>query len=161
MMFSITAFKCFIFGNKIISYLIIILLLMLLGTGLTHLSAIEEWLGIETKNSLKIKTIEQSAIIDTITKVNSDNIKDATNLANSKEVDVKAVEAVTSKNTLITAKLDTINKDRIYNIKKINDFNNLKVITEEEAIRAISQAQIESVWSAYCNISVNNKECKL
>ena len=144
--------------------LIVVIAIVGFNLGNSIIDKVQNVFGIETKASLKEKTIEQSNIINKIESVNKDLVVTIDTNNKSNEI-TKNIIVDNFKSEL---KLDTniriIKNKKVEGINKIkDDFEKLPVTVEntKEMERQVSTKQINSLWDAYCLDPANSTQCEI
>lgn len=171
----IVIIKGFIMFSKIFKFLspmqwveiilIVVIGLVVFNVGGSVIDSIQSKFGIETKSSLKQKTIEQSKMLEQIDTINKDLVKDLEILDKSIRINKDVVVEQFKAETKINSNFEKIKTKKEEHIEKIKDNFNEKPITIENTIemeKQVSTEQITALWEMYCsgNSVDNSKQCE-
>jgi hypothetical protein len=148
-----------VMNNPLVSGALALGAIVLFMFVIANFSTIEKKLGIETKASLKEKTIQQSATINNLGDANKGLSKSLDEQTKSTQVTVDTVIEKGSKDNKANDSFSVINDKRNTDIGialKTPDVPSSGLIGTK-AYR-VSLIQIKSLWTAYC-VSNTDKEC--
>jgi len=149
-----------VMNNPLVSGAIALGAIVLFMFVIANFSTIEKKLGIETKASLKEKTIQQATTINNLGDANKGLAKSLDDQTKSTQVTVNTVIDKNNKDNKTNNSFRTIIDKRNGDIEialKAPDTPSAGLLGTKEY--RVSLLQIKSLWSAYC-VSNANKECE-
>lgn len=144
--------------------LIVIIAIVGFNLGNSIIDKVQGVFGIETKASLKEKTIEQSNIINKIENINKDNIKVLGIIDRSNEITKNVIVDNYKTELKLDTNIQSIKNKKVESINKIKEVFNKEPVTAEnttEMEKQVSTKQINSLWEAYCLDLDNTTQCEI
>lgn len=143
--------------------LIVVIAIVTFNIGGSVIETIQNKFGMETKSSLKEKTINQENIIKDVTDVNKDLIKSLGIIDKSNTVSKDSIVNNFKNELKIDTNFQSIKNKKNESIAKIKETFNKEPVTLENTLemeKQVSTKQITALWTMYCTDTDNSKQCE-
>ena len=138
-------------ASKVFRVVVAVILALVCALMLSHITEIETFFGVETKASLKEKTVQQAAVIGVLADTNKENDKTLGKVIESGKADIAAVVDASKLKDKVANKVSKINKKRITSLGELK--HKPGVFNVEVETSAI---QMSGVWKVYCALDDSN-----